>query len=201
MGLPIKLTWNLKMVRNKKIAIRLLFASGVVCIMFAILRVAQVAINAAKPEAHAQPLDPTWLAIWGMVECSIGRFSLFLDLYDDADKWEAIIIGCCPSFAVLVNAFRSEVAYDSQGYRKYSRSFKAQSGSKPIQLRIRERNHQIGLDTTDLHWADAHSSQEQLRTTHDGILVSETIKVESQESCRETPASPHDVPRTLMVVS
>jgi hypothetical protein len=78
MGLPIKLTWNLKMVRNKKIAIRLLFASGVVCIMFAILRVAQVAINAAKPEAHAQPLDPTWLAIWGMVECSIGRFNLLL---------------------------------------------------------------------------------------------------------------------------
>jgi hypothetical protein len=201
MGLPIKLTWNLKMVRNKKIAIRVLFASGVVCIMFAALRVAQVAINAAKPGAGNQPLDPTWLAIWGMVECSIGRFSLFPDLHDDADKWEAIIIGCCPSFAVLVNTFRSEVAYDSQGYRKYSRSFKAQSGSKPIQLRIRERNHQIGLDTTDLHWADAHSSQEQLRTTHDGILVSETIKVESQETCRETPASPNDAPRTLMVVS
>jgi hypothetical protein len=73
MGLPIKLTWNLKMVRTKKIAILVLFASGLVCIMFAVLRVAQVAINAAKPEADGQPLDPTWLAIWGMVECSIGR--------------------------------------------------------------------------------------------------------------------------------
>ena len=73
MGLPIRLTWNLKMARNKKNAILVLFASGIICILFAILRVAQVAINAAKPEADGQPLDPTWLAIWGMVECSIGE--------------------------------------------------------------------------------------------------------------------------------
>ena len=39
----------------------------------------------------------------------------------------------------------------------------------------RERNHHLGLETTDLHWADAHSSQEQLRATHDGILVSTTV--------------------------
>jgi hypothetical protein len=39
----------------------------------------------------------------------------------------------------------------------------------------RERNHHLDLETTDLHWADAHSSQEQLRATHDGILVSTTV--------------------------
>jgi hypothetical protein len=55
-------------------AILVLFASGFVCVLFACLRVAQVAINAAKPEADGQPLDPTWLAIWGMVECSIGNY-------------------------------------------------------------------------------------------------------------------------------
>jgi hypothetical protein len=72
MALPMRLTWNLQMPRNKKVGILLLFASGVVAILFACLRVTQVAINAAKPEAEGQPLDPTWLAIWGMVECAIG---------------------------------------------------------------------------------------------------------------------------------
>ena len=69
----MKLTWNLQMARSKKNAILTLFGTGFVCIFFACLRVAQVAINAAKPEAAGQPLDPTWLAIWGMVECSIGK--------------------------------------------------------------------------------------------------------------------------------
>lgn len=60
------------MPKNKKIGILLLFASGVVCILFSVLRVAQVASNASKPEVKEMPLDPTWLAIWGMVESSIG---------------------------------------------------------------------------------------------------------------------------------
>lgn len=63
MALPLKLTWNLQMPRNKKEAISLLFASDFVCILFACLRVVQVAINTAKSEADGQPLDPTWLAI------------------------------------------------------------------------------------------------------------------------------------------
>ncbi|CAN9093959.1 unnamed protein product [Alternaria sp. RS040] len=71
MALPIWLTWNLQMPRSKKVSILCLFATGVICILFACLRVTQVAINAAKPESIGQPLDPTWLAIWGMVECSI----------------------------------------------------------------------------------------------------------------------------------
>lgn len=73
MALPIHLTWDLQMPRSRKIGIILLFASGVVCILFAILRVAEVAKHAAKPEETDQPLDPTWMAIWGMIECSIGK--------------------------------------------------------------------------------------------------------------------------------
>ena len=60
------------MPRSKQISILCLFATGVVCVLFACLRVTQVAINASKTEAAEQPLDPTWLAIWGIVECSIG---------------------------------------------------------------------------------------------------------------------------------
>ncbi|KAJ8116804.1 hypothetical protein OPT61_g1843 [Boeremia exigua] len=159
MALPIRLIWNLQMPRSRKYAIGLLFASGVICIIFASLRVAQVAVNAAKPEADGEPLDPTWLAIWGMVECSI-----------------AVIIGCCPAFAVLVNSFQTRDTYDSQGYWKQS-----ESGTDQLQLRTigsmgtRERNHHLGLETTDLHWAGAHSNQEHLKTYHDGIRVLTTV--------------------------
>jgi hypothetical protein len=76
MALPMKLTWNLQMPQSKKVGILLLFASGVFCILFASLRVVQVAINDGKPEADAQRPDPTWLAIWGMVKCAKGTYSM-----------------------------------------------------------------------------------------------------------------------------
>jgi hypothetical protein len=72
MALPIWLTWNLQIERSKKIAILSLFGSGFVCILFACIRVGQIAVNASR-EAAGQPLDPTWLAIWGMVECAVGK--------------------------------------------------------------------------------------------------------------------------------
>lgn len=176
------------MPRSKKIAILLLFATGFICILFACLRVAQVGISAAKPEADGQPLDPTWVAIWGMVECSIGMSSFKFQTRVRVDIPTAVIIGCCPAFAVVGNAFRTRVAYNSQGYRKHAGSGPGQGGGSKVQLRTignmrtRERNHHLGLDTTDLHWADAHSSQEQLRATHDGILVSTTVTQEQAET-------------------
>lgn len=93
----------------------------------------------------------------------------------------AVIIGCCPAFAVLVNTARTKVTYDSQGYQKYTGSESGQGRGSKIQLRTigstatKERNRHLGLDTTDTHWADAHSSQEQLSATHNGILVSTTV--------------------------
>lgn len=90
----------------------------------------------------------------------------------------AVIIGCCPAFAILINAFRTKTTYDSRGYRKQTDSnSKARSD---VQLRTigaistRERNQKLGLQT-DAHWADAHSSQEELRADHDGIMVSTTV--------------------------
>ncbi|CAI9625696.1 hypothetical protein GT037_000857 [Alternaria burnsii] len=168
MALPIWLTWNLQMPRSKKVSILCLFATGVICILFACLRVTQVAINAAKPEAIGQPLDPTWLAIWGMVECSI-----------------AVIIGCCPAFAVLVKALRPKNSYDSRGYRRQTNSNSDKKRVSKLELNTigckRDLDKGLGLDTTDLHWADVHSSQEELRAKHDGILVSTTV-IHEQDS-------------------
>lgn len=63
------------MPRGKKISIMCLFATGFICVMFACLRVIQVGVNTSKPINKGLPLDPTWLAIWGMVECSIGKLT------------------------------------------------------------------------------------------------------------------------------
>ncbi|KAF2844787.1 hypothetical protein T440DRAFT_547000 [Plenodomus tracheiphilus IPT5] len=170
MALPIRLTWDLQMPQSKKMGILMLFATGLVCILFACLRVTQVAINAAKPEADGQPLDPTWLAIWGMVECSI-----------------AIIIGCCPAFAILVNAFRNKVFHDSRGYRKQTASNggKQRGSNNELvtvgRLGTRERNQKLGLETCDLHWADVHSSQEELKASHQGILVSTAVTQQQED--------------------
>ncbi|KAI4632857.1 hypothetical protein J4E80_000216 [Alternaria sp. BMP 0032] len=165
MALPTWLTWNLQMPRSKKISILCLFATGVVCILFACLRVTQVAINASKPEAAGQPLDPTWLAIWGMVECSI-----------------AVIIGCCPAFAVLLNAFRFNTSYDSRGYRRQTDGFVDRSRGSRLELRPSGNNRPskpvFEQELAELHWAGAHSSQEELRAKHDGIRVSTTVTYE-----------------------
>ncbi|KAH6872353.1 hypothetical protein BKA58DRAFT_468154 [Alternaria rosae] len=162
MALPIWLTWNLQMPRSKKISILCLFATGVVCVLFACLRVTQVAINASKPEAAEQPLDPTWLAIWGMVECFI-----------------AVIIGCCPAFAVLVNAFRFNNSYDSRGYRRQTDGNVDRITRSRLELRPFGNNRTsrpgLGQGLTDSHWAGMYSSQEELRAKHDGIMVSTTV--------------------------
>lgn len=96
----------------------------------------------------------------------------------------AVIIGCCPAFAVLANnSARTKPTYDSQGYQKYTGTTDKERGSR-IMLRTigstaakstKDRNHHLGLETMDAHWAEAHSSQEQLRATHEGIIVSTTV--------------------------
>ncbi|KAF2133810.1 hypothetical protein P153DRAFT_380987 [Dothidotthia symphoricarpi CBS 119687] len=162
MALPMRLTYDLHMRRTKKAAIFLLFASGVVCITVATLRVAQVAANEAQGDKTSS-LDPAWLGIWGIVECSI-----------------AIIIGCCPAFAGHFNAFRNKhVSHDTHGYRQQplSRSGKGEDihvqtiGSMPV----RNPNSGMGLDDTDLSWVGIHNSQEELTTTHGEIAISKTV--------------------------
>ena len=189
MALPIWLTWNLQMPRSKKISILCLFATGVVCIIFACLRVIQVAVNASKPEAQGQPLDPTWLAIWGMAECAIGRQSFAArTAHPNSDLFTAVIIGCCPAFAVLVNLFRSKASYGSDGYQKQTESNAGRHGGIRMELRTigirgtREKNQRLGLNSVDLHWAGAHSSQEELRAKHDGIMISTSVTQGSMDT-------------------
>lgn len=61
------------MPRGQKTAIRVLFASGVVCIFIATLRAAQITAHTIKTHAT---MDGTWLAVWGMAETAVGKFTL-----------------------------------------------------------------------------------------------------------------------------
>lgn len=70
MSLPIRLVWNLQMRRSKKLGVMGLFATGAVCIIVATIRVAQITKNVYQ---YDMGIDGTWLAIFGMMECSIGE--------------------------------------------------------------------------------------------------------------------------------
>lgn len=50
----------------------MLFGSGVLCIFIATLRAAQITANTIRTK---DPVDGTWLAVWGMAESAIGTFS------------------------------------------------------------------------------------------------------------------------------
>ena len=182
MALPIRLTWNLQMPRTKKVAIIVLFASGVVCIVIATLRVAQVA--ALEAYTDRLTINPTWLGIWNMIECAIGTSEIAIC---EKTKWfakfvSAVIIGCCPGYAVLFNHFRSKRStYDAHGYRKQPHSRSGERTGDEIQLntigsaKTRSRDTRLGLTSNELLWTDVHSSQEELAKNHDGIMVSTTF--------------------------
>ena len=103
----------------------------------------------------------------------------------DADLLLAVIIGSSPAFAILFNAFRSKTSYDSRGYRKQADNNADKQGGSKVELKAigsrGGRGRGVGLGTTDSHWAGAHSSQEELRTKHDGIMVSTTTTITHTE--------------------
>lgn len=74
MALPIRLTWNLQMGRTKKIGVVAIFATAVLCIIVATVRVAQIAHNTMHDDRTS--IDGSWMAIWGMAECSCGKTNL-----------------------------------------------------------------------------------------------------------------------------
>ncbi|KAJ8114400.1 hypothetical protein OPT61_g3714 [Boeremia exigua] len=166
---PLHLTWNVRMPRAQKLAINALFTSGVVCIFIATLRAAQITANTIKTKA---PTDGTWLALWGMVECAIGWPLCPGTVSELADFNLAVIIGCCPSFAVLINAKRKSYkkpSYNTGVYDEHPENVKLRTiGSQTTRIKTARLRSEI----TDSLWIDDHSSQEELATSHSGINIS-----------------------------
>lgn len=72
MALPIRLIWHLKMQMKQKLSIGGLFCFGWICIIIATIRVVQ--LGSASNEASNGEPAPSWLALWGIIEASIGMY-------------------------------------------------------------------------------------------------------------------------------
>lgn len=70
MILPIRLIWNLQMRTRQKLSIGGLFCFGWVCIIISTIRVVQLG------ETENGVPAPSWLALWGTIEASIGMHIL-----------------------------------------------------------------------------------------------------------------------------
>jgi hypothetical protein len=68
MLLPTKLLWSLWLPLAQKISVGAVFCVGMLCILMATLRVAQVASRAD----NSLPSD-SWLAFWNMIEAGVGK--------------------------------------------------------------------------------------------------------------------------------
>ena len=73
MGLLLALLWDLKMDRKPKLAIAAVFCLSGIVVIFAVIR----AIVISPETGH---IDPVWLALWSMIEASVGERSLRLAL-------------------------------------------------------------------------------------------------------------------------
>jgi hypothetical protein len=95
----------------------------------------------------------------------------------NADRVPAVLIGCCPAFAMYVNAFRTKTAYDSRGYHKYTQDNNGERNGSNVQLRAvrkssaRTRDDEASLETTELYEIDARSSLGALETHPRGVTV------------------------------
>ncbi|KAF3049058.1 hypothetical protein E8E11_009739 [Didymella keratinophila] len=164
MTLPIRLVWNLQMPRRQKVAICALFASGVLCIAFATIR---MAFNGVTETGKPGAAEPKWLAFWSVLEMSI-----------------AVIIGCCPAFAALITTRRRTKRESSHGYVKHSGGPSSGKGSVSLKLNTM-------VSSKSRHASDgtlcgrSHDSQDQLALSPSSITV--TTQLYQHESDTALP--------------
>ncbi|CAA9966073.1 hypothetical protein PTMSG1_09432 [Pyrenophora teres f. maculata] len=174
---PWHLTWNLNMPRGQKSAIRVLFASGIVCIFIATLRAAQITANTIKTHAT---MDGTWLAVWGMAETAAGKIVIYPSRLCHKKQLNtnsaAVIIGLCPSFAILIRATRKNNKKRSNDGGVFSFHFPT-IGSAPTHPKLKKDPNAI-----DSLWTNTHVSQEELATKQDGMSITTTVH-QDNESC------------------
>lgn len=152
----MKLTWNLKMPRMQKLGVRILFGTGIICILFATIRVVQIG---SKTDGGSTQPDPAWLMLWTMLESSV-----------------AIVIACCPAFAALYRTardIRPRRSYDARGYLKQE-----SNGLDELRSNVKlERMVVAGCASqTDVDWQDGRSGQEELAPGRKDIRVTTTFR-------------------------
>lgn len=152
MALPIQLVWNLQLPRGQKIAVVALFSSGFVCIVFATLRVTQIAVKARQDDASP---EPTWLSLWSIIETSV-----------------AVCIGCMPAFAVAYRRHVAQSQLTDQGYIKQGPSNGGTASGRrgPAIELIKSPN-----SMNNMYPASGASSQEGLAPSPKAIVITTNI--------------------------
>ncbi|KAI4271822.1 MAG: hypothetical protein L6R38_006767 [Xanthoria sp. 2 TBL-2021] len=64
---PLRILWNLRLNRVRKLSIMAIFGVGIVCIITSIIRVANI-----HSKAQSSQPAPSWLMLWAVVEAAIG---------------------------------------------------------------------------------------------------------------------------------
>jgi len=82
MAIPIRLLWNLRISMREKIGLAFIFTVGLITMVFAIVRTVSLEGTTSGGQVSTQ-----WLILWGAVEGMV-----------------AIIVGCLPSFAILIRS-------------------------------------------------------------------------------------------------
>ena len=162
--LPIRIVWSLQVRQWQRIAILALFASGIVCIAFATLRVIQIGRKAEDTETH----NPIWLALWTVVEASI-----------------AICIGCCPGFPALFHTTRTpNASYNTFGYYRHTQSRSGDVRLRPDVISVNAVSVGAGqsrLSRIDPYWDDTRGSQEALAADNKSIVVTTMLHQDREQ--------------------
>jgi hypothetical protein len=152
----MKLTWNLNMPRLQKLGVRVLFGTGFVCIIFAIIRVVQIG---SKTNGGSTQPDPAWLMLWTILESSI-----------------AVVIACCPALAALYRTAISTQprrSYDARGYLKQESN--SVDNLRP-DIKLKSLVKVERASPSDTCWPDGRSSQEEFAGSQKDIRVTTTVQ-------------------------
>ena len=97
---------GLRINRKEKIALASIFSLSAIVIIVAIIRVTQIS-------ATTQHVDPVWLALWSMIEASVGKFTGACPSISRhwTDSRAAIMVSCLPSFRILIAKRAQSVGY------------------------------------------------------------------------------------------
>jgi len=164
MALPICLVWNLQMPRRQRVAICALFASGLICIAFATIRVVQIGIN---DKGQASTPEPKWMTLWSAMELSI-----------------AIVIGCCPVFAALISTRRKSKRGSPHEYVKHSGGSSSKTGSVSLKLNTMISSKPRNAKDDKLYGLEP-GSQEELALSPSNITV--TTELHQHKSVTALP--------------
>ncbi|KIW75663.1 hypothetical protein Z517_10405 [Fonsecaea pedrosoi CBS 271.37] len=194
MFLPLRLIWKLQRPKSQKVGIGALFCVGLICIIFATIRVVQIGV---KTEGHSTP-SSSWLALWAIVESAV-----------------TIIVGCCPGLYSKAKEAQTSRKNGSKksgmppGYN-YGSHIYGKPGTGPGSTGMgthhgasRATNGDIEMghlptkvsgggggqtrrwkdkmsSVTDTFWANDSSSQEELNTNKQ-IYVSTSVEIKDEE--------------------